>query len=100
MVYEIAALAIKPERTDAFRRAFSEVAYLLARAKGYKGLMQGVETPSHFSLIVQWQTLEDHTQGIEPSEDHGVFMIGLQAYLVEQPVVFHARVICDDCPLA
>jgi len=98
MVYEIATLPIKPDRIDAFQRAFSEVAHLLARAKGDEGhwLMQGIETPSHFNLIVQWQTLEDHTQGFEPSEDHAAFMMGLQACLAEEPVVRHVRMTGED----
>lgn len=66
---------------------------MLTRAKGYVGhmLTQGVEMPSHFTLIVQWETLEDHTQGFEPSEDHQVFMAGLNAYFAEEPTVNHMR---------
>ena len=93
MIYEIATLPVKPDRIDSFKRAFDEVAYLLSRAKGYRGhrLMQGIETPSHFNLIVRWQTLEDHTQGFEPSSDHQVFMAGLEGYLAADPVVHHVR---------
>lgn len=93
MIYEIALLPLKTDQIDSFKRAFSEVTHLLSRAKGYHGhrLMQGVETPSHFTLIVQWQTLEDHTQGFEPSNDHQVFMMGLQEYLAGEPVVYHVR---------
>ena len=93
MIYEIATLPVKTDRIDAFRCAFDEVAHLLSRAKGYQGhrLMQGVETPAHFNLIVRWQTLEDHTQGFEPSSDHQVFMTGLEEYLAADPVVHHVR---------
>lgn len=93
MIYEIASLPVKTDRIDSFTRAFDEVAPLLARAKGYQGhrLMQGVETPSHFTLIVRWQTLEDHTQGFEPSSDHQAFMAGLEAFLAADPVVHHVR---------
>lgn len=93
MVYEIALLPVKTDQIDAFKRAFREVAHLLSRAKGYEGhqLMQGVETPSHFNLIVQWKTLEDHTQGFEPSSDHQVFMMGLQEYFAATPIVYHVR---------
>ena len=93
MIYEIASLPIKPDLIDSFKRAFGEFTHLLARAKGYEGhrLMQGVETPSQFNLIVQWQTLEAHTQGFEPSEDHQLFMTGLQAYLAAEPLIHHLR---------
>lgn len=93
MIYEIASLPVKSDRIDSFKRAFCGVSHLLSRAKGYQGhrLMQGVETPSHFSLIVRWQTLEDHTQGFEPSSDHQVFMMGLEEYLAAEPAVYHVR---------
>jgi len=93
MIYEIASLPVKTDQTDSFQRAFDKVTHLLTRAKGYEGhrLMQGVETPSHFNLIVRWRTLEDHTQGFEPSRDHEEFMAGLQAYFAAEPVVYHVR---------
>lgn len=95
MIHEIAILPVKPARIDAFKRAFAELTHLLSRARGYEGhrLMQGVETPSQFSLIVQWQTLEDHTQVFEASEDHAVFMAGLQDYLAAEPAVHHVRAV-------
>lgn len=93
MIYEIALLPVKTDQINSFKRAFGEVTHLLSRARGYEGhqLMQGVETPSHFNLIVQWQTLEDHTPGFEASEDHQVFMMGLQEYLAAEPTVYHVR---------
>lgn len=93
MIHEIALLPVKADQVDAFKWAFHAVEHLLTRAKGHEGhwLMQGIETPSHFHLIVQWRTLEDHTQGFEPSEDHQVFMRGLQNYLAAEPSVQHVR---------
>ncbi|MBU2065031.1 MAG: antibiotic biosynthesis monooxygenase [Gammaproteobacteria bacterium] len=91
MIYEIALLPVHKEQIDAFRQAFAEVAPLLSRAKGYGGhmLAQGIETPEQFNLIVRWQTLEDHTPGFETSEDHRLFMLGLQEYFSEEPQVYH-----------
>jgi len=87
-----------------FPRAFAEVAPLLTRAKGYRGhlLAQGIETPQQFNLIVRWQSLEDHTPGFEESEDHRMFMKGLEEYFSEEPTVYHiqgtpfASDQCDD----
>lgn len=93
MIYEIASLPVKADQINSFQRAFGDVTHLLSRAKGYGGhwLMQGLETPSHFNLIVRWQTLEDHTLGFEPSSDHELFMMGLQQYLAAEPVVYHVQ---------
>jgi heme-degrading monooxygenase HmoA len=91
MIYEIALLPVHKEHIENFRHAFTQVAPLLCRAKGYLGhmLAQGIETPQHFNLIVRWQTLEDHTPGFEASEDHGLFMLGLQEFFSEEPQVYH-----------
>jgi heme-degrading monooxygenase HmoA len=91
MIYEIALLPVHNEQIEQFRCAFAEVAPLLQRARGYGGhmLAQGIETPQHFNLIVQWQSLEDHTVGFEESEDHRVFMKGLEDYFSEEPTVYH-----------
>ena len=93
MIHEIASLSVKPDQIESFKRAFDSVAPLLVRASGYRGhqLMQGVETPSHFNLIVQWRTLEDHTHVFEPSSDHQAFMAGLQDHLAAEPSVHHVR---------
>ena len=93
MIYEIASLPVRGDDIDAFTSAFRDVTHLLARAKGCQGhvLTQGVEAPSHFTLIVRWRTLEDHTEGFEPSEDHQVFMARLQAYLAAEPIVYHVH---------
>lgn len=91
MIYEIASLPVHKERIDEFRDAFADVAPLLARAKGYGGhvLALGIETPEQFNLIVRWASLEDHTPGFEESEDHRIFMSGLEEYLSEEPKVYH-----------
>jgi heme-degrading monooxygenase HmoA len=91
MIYEIAVLPLHQQHIERFRTAFAEVAPLLMRAKGYKGhvLAQGIETADVFNLIVKWQSLEDHTPGFEASEDHRLFMQGLEDYFSAEPTVYH-----------
>lgn len=91
MIYEIAQLPIQSEQTLKFKKAFAEIAPFLRRAPGYRGhvLAQGIETPQVFTLIVQWRSLEDHVPGFEASEDHEVFMNGIQGYLSGEPLVSH-----------
>lgn len=93
MIYEIAVLPVHKERIENFRRAFAEVTPLLTRAKGYLGhvLAQGIETPEVFNLIVRWQSLADHTPGFEASEDHQVFIMGLEEYFSKEPHVYHVE---------
>lgn len=95
MIHEIASFAVKADQIDSFKRAFGEVAHLLSCANGYEGhqLMQGIEDPSHFNLIVQWRSLEDHTQGFGASADHELFISGLQVCLAAEPSVHHVRMV-------
>lgn len=101
MIYEIALLPVYSKHTENFKHAFAKVAPLLSRAKGYDGhfLAQGIETPQLFNLIVRWQSLEDHTPGFEASEDHRLFIMGLQEYFSEEPTIYHieeARFSMDE----
>lgn len=91
MIYEIALLPVHKDHVETFRSVFAKVEPLLSRAKGYGGhmLAQGIETPEVFNLIVRWQSLEDHTPGFEASEDHRLFMLGLEACFSEEPTVYH-----------
>ena len=100
MVYEIAVLPVHQQHVARFKQAFAEVAPLLCRAKGYGGhmLAQGIETPERFNLIVRWQSLEDHTPGFEASEDHRVFMLGLEEYFSEEPTVYHMEGAAFELP--
>jgi heme-degrading monooxygenase HmoA len=84
-------LPVHQERIERFKQAFADVEPLLKRAVGYGGhmLAQGIETPQVFNLIVRWRSLEDHTPGFEASEDHRVFMLGLDEYFSEEPTVYH-----------
>jgi len=97
MIYEIALLPVHKDRIDAFRNAFAEVAHLLTRAEGYAGhmLAQGIETPEQFNLIVRWRSLEDHTPGFEESEDHRLFMQGLEDCFSQEPTVYHIKAAGD-----
>lgn len=91
MVYEIALLPIHEQHLERFRQAFAEVVPLLCRAQGYGShlLAQGIENPLHFNLIVRWQSLEDHTQRFEVSDDHQLFMQALEPYFSAEPTLYH-----------
>jgi heme-degrading monooxygenase HmoA len=95
MIYEIAVLPVYKEQIEAFRLAFAEVLPLLSRAQGYRGhfLSQGIERPEVFHLIVRSRSLEDHTPGFEASEDHDVFMRGIQEYFRENRRFLTSKVL-------
>jgi heme-degrading monooxygenase HmoA len=69
MVLEQAVLQITPGREEAFEEAFSTVAALLAGSPGCRGvrLHRGIEAPSRYLLLVEWERLEDHMVGFRTS---------------------------------
>jgi heme-degrading monooxygenase HmoA len=72
MILEIATLQVKAGQEAAFEAALREASPIIARARGYitHQLQRCIETQGRYVLMVQWQTLEDHTQGFRGSADY------------------------------
>lgn len=69
MILEVALLTVKAEQTKAFETAFATAQTIIAAAAGYIShqLQQCIEEPNKYVLLIQWQTLEDHTVGFRQS---------------------------------
>ncbi|HXW34814.1 MAG TPA: antibiotic biosynthesis monooxygenase [Acidimicrobiales bacterium] len=69
MVLEHAVLEVTPGEEEAFERAFASAKSIIASAKGFRSLSLGrcVERPSRYLLLVQWESLDDHTEGFRGS---------------------------------
>ena len=73
MVLERASFRITPGREEEFEQAFAKAKVLLAGSSGFLSatLSRGIESPSTYLLLVEWQTLEDHTVGFRESPAFG-----------------------------
>ena len=62
MVTEIAVLEITPGSEEAFADAYREVRHEVAETEGCRSvrLTRGVESPSRFVLLVEWDSVEAH----------------------------------------
>ncbi len=62
MVLEIAQFAITPGSEDAFAAAYAEAAALVDQTPGFRSrrMVRGVESPSRFVLLVEWDSVEAH----------------------------------------
>ena len=69
MVLEIAMLQVKPGQTADFEAAFAKAQLIISSMQGYVSheLQRCLEDAHHYSLLVRWQTLEDHTSGFRQS---------------------------------
>jgi heme-degrading monooxygenase HmoA len=71
MVTEIAQIDVKPGMEKEFEAGVAKAAPVFKRAKGCRGmrLMSTVERPTHYRLLVEWDTLENHTVDFRGSPD-------------------------------
>ena len=91
MVLEIAEFAITPGREDDFVAAFERAVPLLRATDGFRAarLTRGVESPSSFVLLVEWDSLEAHTQGFRESERFGAWRELVGPFFATDPRVRH-----------
>ncbi len=95
MIYEIAQIEIKPGSEEQFEAGVHQAAPLFQRARGCHGmeLQQSLENPQGYLLVVQWETLEDHTVHFRGSEDFQAWRKLVGDYFAKAPEVQHTSVI-------
>jgi heme-degrading monooxygenase HmoA len=71
MIFEMAQIEIKPGMESAFEHGVAQATPLFQRARGCHGLqlLKSIEQPSRYTLMVTWETLEDHTVHFRESQD-------------------------------
>ena len=69
MILEHAVLDVLPGQERQFEEAFAEAKAIISAAAGFRSLRLGrcLEEPSRYVLLVEWERLEDHTEGFRGS---------------------------------
>jgi heme-degrading monooxygenase HmoA len=95
MILEIATFDIKEQAQTAFIKAFQEAQLVVAKAKGFVALecQHCIETPTKFVVLIQWETLEDHTIGFRESELFIQWRALLSPHFQNSPVAEHFQTI-------
>lgn len=95
MIYELAHIEIQPGTQEKFEAGVQAAAPLFQRAKGCHGmeLRQVLEDPNTYLLVVQWETLEDHTVHFRGSEDFQAWRTLVGGYFAKLPEVRHATTV-------
>ncbi|MCW3078983.1 antibiotic biosynthesis monooxygenase [Segetibacter sp.] len=93
MITEIALLKIRDQQSEAFETAFSEAQKIIANMKGYKyhELQKCIEEEDKYLLLVQWQTLEHHTEGFRKSNEYQEWKKLLHHFYDPFPTVEHYK---------
>jgi heme-degrading monooxygenase HmoA len=94
MFFEMAQFEIKPGTESAFEHGVSVATPLFQRARGCRGmqLLRSVEQPSHYTLMVTWETVEDHTVHFRGSKDFEEWRRLVGEYFAIAPQVGHVHV--------
>ena len=92
MVLEIAEFAIKSGTEDDFVAAYKQALPFAAATPGFRNarLVRGVESPSTFVLLVEWDTVEAHTQGFRESDRFPQWRALIGPFFAGDPRVQHA----------
>lgn len=91
MILEQAVLPVVPGREADFEAAFAEARQIIAAQHGFLGLTLSrcLERPSGYLLLVEWETLEDHTEGFRGSAGYQQWRELLHHFYEPFPVVEH-----------
>ena len=91
MILEHALLPVKPGREEEFVTAFDEAKQIISSMPGFRALTLSrcQERPSAFLLLVEWETLEDHTVGFRGSAEYDEWRRLLHDFYEPFPVVEH-----------
>ena len=91
MILEIAQIDVKPGTEGKFESAAREGAALFKASKGCTGfeLRRSHEQPQRYRVLIQWETLEDHTVGFRESQAFQEWRAILGPLFVAPPLVVH-----------
>ena len=91
MITEHAILPVRPGLEEAFVAAFQKARSLIESMPGFRSLSlsRSVEVPASFLLLVEWERLEDHTEGFRGSPEYGEWKALLHRFYDPFPDVQH-----------
>ena len=97
MILEVAVLNVKSGMSYEFEAAFEKASHIIASMPGYltHELKKCIEVPNQYLLLVQWETLEDHTIGFRRSKQYQSWEELLHHFYAPFPKVEHYQSLCE-----
>ena len=97
MILEHALLTVDPLRRSDFEAAFGRAKSLIAAAPGFRrlSLSRCLEQDDGYLLLVEWDTLEDHTEGFRGSPAYQEWRGLLHHFYDPFPVVQHYAAVLE-----
>ena len=98
MILEVAILDVKPGQEHEFEESFGEAQAIISKMNGYVShqLQKCMERSSRYILLVNWQTIEDHTVGFRESEEYQEWRALLHHFYEPFPEVEHYQPVYSN----
>ncbi|MEE9096389.1 antibiotic biosynthesis monooxygenase family protein [Pseudarthrobacter phenanthrenivorans] len=100
MITEHALLPVIPGQEEEFEAAFQQARTIIASMPGFMALSlsRSIESPNTYLLLVEWETLEDHTVGFRGSAEYQQWRALLHRFYEPFPVVGHFEPVLAGRP--
>jgi heme-degrading monooxygenase HmoA len=97
LILEVAILDVRPGQEADFEVAFEAAQEIISSVDGYIShqLQKCIENPSRYILLVNWNTLEDHTRGFRESDKYQEWRAMLHHFYDPFPTVEHFQTIFE-----
>jgi quinol monooxygenase YgiN len=92
MILEHADIRIDPARAAEFEAAIAHgVSTVIGLARGFRGytVHRSIESPGRYLLMIDWDTLEDHTVAFRGSDAFSQWRAIVGPFFTQAPVVEH-----------
>jgi heme-degrading monooxygenase HmoA len=91
LILEHAPLDVVPGREDEFESAFRRASAIIASMPGFRSLRLSrcIEEPNRYLLLVEWDRLEDHTEGFRGAPEYQEWRALLHDFYDPFPTVLH-----------
>ncbi|HEY8826990.1 MAG TPA: antibiotic biosynthesis monooxygenase family protein [Jatrophihabitantaceae bacterium] len=95
MVLEVADFQVTPGAEEDFTNAYRGIKDVLTSTPGCRSarMTRGVESPSRFVLLVEWDSIEAHEQNFRASDRFGRWRAAIGPFFASPPVVEHVEEI-------
>lgn len=91
MILEQALLPVKPGQESELEAAFQQAKAIISAMPGFRSLTLSrcIERPETYLLLVEWERLEDHTEGFRGSAEYQQWRSLLHHFYEPFPSVEH-----------
>lgn len=98
MILEVAVLDVKPGQESEFEAAFTKAQKIISSMEGFGScqLQKCIERKNRYLLLVNWETLEDHTIGFRESNEYQEWRDLLHHFYEPFPEVDHYQSVFNN----